>query len=145
MISITQDDPRHHLTWLRKSCDYIRALYPAEHAHTFKLAELDHGRFYVIRNGSVIGCGAIVPHSHDTMELKHIFIDAAARGLGCGKALLVHIEQVARQDGVARIVLETGTKQPEALGLYKAFGYSERPAYIRKPLPHAIFMEKSLQ
>jgi putative acetyltransferase len=76
------------------------------------------------------------------MELKHIFIDTAARGLGCGKALLSHIEQMARHDGVKHILLETGTKQPEALGLYKAFGYRKRPAYIANPLPHAVFMEK---
>jgi putative acetyltransferase len=128
---------------LHKSCDYIRALYPAEFAHTFRLDELANGRFFVVRKSRfIIGCGAMVPFNPFTVELKHIFIDAAARGLGCGKALLRHIEQAAKQDGVVSLLLETGDQQPEALGLYRSFGYRQCRPYVANPLPHAIFMEK---
>ena len=145
MITIKQADPRRHLTWLHKSCDYIRALYPAEAAHTFRLDELAAGRFFVVRKSRfIIGCGAMVPINPFTVELKHIFIEAAARGLGGGKALLRHIEQTARQDGVVSLLLETGDQQPEALGLYRSFGYRDCLAYVANPLPHAIFMEKLL-
>ena len=145
MITIKQADPRRHLTWLRKSCDYIRALYPAESGHTFRIDELLNGRFFVVRkNRFVIGCGAMVPLNPFTMELKHIFIDAVARGLGGGKALLHHMEHVARQDGVVSLLLETGDQQPEAIGLYHRFGYRDCLPYIANPLPHAIFMEKLL-
>ena len=145
MISIVQADPSRHLTWLHRSCAYIRTLYPIDVAHTFHLDELANGRFFVVRRRrSIIGCGAMVPHAPTMMELKHIFVAAAARGLGCGKALLSHIEQMARLDGVATLVLETGDKQPEAIGLYRAFGYGECPPYVSNPLPHAIFMAKLL-
>jgi putative acetyltransferase len=145
VITIKQADPRRHLPWLRKSCDFIRALYPAEFAHTFRLDELLNGRFFVVRKDRfIIGCGAMVPFNPFTVELKHIFIDAAARGLGGGKALLRHIEQVAHKDGVVSLLLETGDQQPEATGLYRSFGYRNCLPYVAKPLPHALFMEKLL-
>ena len=41
--------------------------------------------------------------------------------------------------------LETGTKQPEAIALYRKFGYVERgPFGAYKPDPLSIFMEKRL-
>lgn len=145
MISVVQVDPRQHQDWLQRSCDYIRALYhPAEQNHRFDLDHLSRGRFVVVRAATIVGCGAIVPCGHAIMELKHIFIDAAARGLGCGKTLLRQLEQMAIADGVSTLVLETGDKQPEAFGLYCAFGYQIRATYIADPLPHAIFMEKHL-
>lgn len=145
MISIVEADPRRHLTWLHKSCNYIRALYPEEFAHTFRLDELALGRFYLVRHRrKIVGCGAMVPHDPFTMELKHIFIDASARGLGGGKALLGHIEQMARLAGVATMILETGDQQPAAIGLYRSFGYHACQSYVSDPLPHAIFMAKLL-
>jgi putative acetyltransferase len=144
MITVTQECPRQHLDWLHKSCNFIRILYhPLEHAHSFKMTELDVGRFFLIRHHrQIVGCGAIVPYATSVQELRHIFVDAAARGLGCGKALLTHLEESAVHDAVTKIVLETGDKQPEAIGLYAAFGYRFCPAYVANPLPHAIFMEK---
>jgi putative acetyltransferase len=143
VISIVEADPCRHVTWLHKSCNYIRALYPEEFAHTFRLDELSLGRFYIVRrNRAIVGCGAMVPYDKDTRELKHIFIDASARGLGGGKALLSHIEQAARLDGVVTMILETGDQQPEAIGLYRRFGYHECCPYVTNPLPHAIFMAK---
>lgn len=146
MISISQHDPAQHQAWLQKSCDYIRALYhPAENSHGFKLAELLLGRFFLVQHhASIVGCGTMVPYAAGVVELKHIFLDAAARGLGCGRALLTHMEQIAQQDSVLTILLETGDRQPEACGLYRAFGYQLCPPYIVQPLPHAIFMAKSL-
>jgi putative acetyltransferase len=41
--------------------------------------------------------------------------------------------------------LETGTKQPEAIALYRKFGYAERgPFGAYKPDPLSLFMEKRL-
>ena len=45
--------------------------------------------------------------------------------------------------GVTLFRLETGIKQPEALGLYRKLGYRERGpfgAYVADPL--SVFMEK---
>jgi putative acetyltransferase len=50
-----------------------------------------------------------------------------------------------RSSGIALARLETGIRQPEALGLYRRLGYVERApfgAYVEDPL--SLFMEKRL-
>lgn len=145
-MTVDEEDPHkpESLDLLRKSVAFIRALYVEEAGHGFKLDELAAGRFFMVRRkGQPMGCGAYVWREDRVVELKHIYVEPAARGLGCGKALLTHIEAAALTDGVLAIVLETSLKQPEAIGLYAAYGYRHCPPYT---LCHAesVFMEKSL-
>jgi GNAT superfamily N-acetyltransferase len=57
-------------------------------------------------------------------ELKRLYVVPAFRGRGVAKALLTAVEAAAREAGRARIWLETGTAQPEAIGLYETNGYA---------------------
>ncbi|WP_432836070.1 GNAT family N-acetyltransferase [Dactylosporangium sp. CA-092794] len=59
-----------------------------------------------------------------TAELKRLYVAPEFRGLGVAKALLVAVEDTARQAGRLRIWLETGTAQPEAISLYERNGYA---------------------
>ncbi|WP_062070817.1 GNAT family N-acetyltransferase [Demequina sediminicola] len=63
------------------------------------------------------------------LELKRLWVTAEARGLGVAKALMRAAEEAARRVGATRLVLETGLKQPEALGLYEYLGYHRIPNY----------------
>jgi GNAT superfamily N-acetyltransferase len=56
-------------------------------------------------------------------ELKRMFVVAEARGRGLARRILSQLEDDARAAGRTRMVLETGTKQPEAIGLYTSSGY----------------------
>jgi GNAT superfamily N-acetyltransferase len=56
-------------------------------------------------------------------EVKRMFVESAERGRGHGRAVLAYLERTAAQAGRRRMVLETGTVQPEAIGLYLASGY----------------------
>lgn len=56
-------------------------------------------------------------------ELKRMYVDPAFRGLGFARALLGELERSASLAGFKRCVLETGTEQPEAIGLYRSCGY----------------------
>ena len=56
-------------------------------------------------------------------ELKRMFVVAAARGRGLARRVLAALEEDARAAGRARMVLETGAKQPEAIALYTSSGY----------------------
>ncbi|MGW1725047.1 GNAT family N-acetyltransferase [Streptomyces sp. NPDC002306] len=56
-------------------------------------------------------------------ELKRMFVVADARGLGLARRILAALEEDARTAGRVRMVLETGTKQPEAIALYASSGY----------------------
>jgi GNAT superfamily N-acetyltransferase len=56
-------------------------------------------------------------------ELKRMFVVAQMRGRGLARRLLAALEEDARAAGRTRMVLETGTEQPEAIALYTSSGY----------------------
>ncbi|MEU2928602.1 GNAT family N-acetyltransferase [Streptomyces sp. NPDC048304] len=56
-------------------------------------------------------------------ELKRMFVVAEMRGRGIARRILTALEEDARAAGRVRMVLETGTKQPEAIALYTSSGY----------------------
>jgi ribosomal protein S18 acetylase RimI-like enzyme len=58
-----------------------------------------------------------------------MYVAREARGRGIGRAVLDRLEAEARTLGLARLVLETGTRQLEALALYRRAGFTEIPAY----------------
>jgi GNAT superfamily N-acetyltransferase len=83
-----------------------------------------NGAFFVASAGSseLIACAGWRRHGDDA-ELKRMFTAAAARGRGLGRRMLATIEESAREAGCKRVILETGDRQPEAVGLYESAGY----------------------
>ena len=77
--------------------------------------------------------------------MKRMFVRADVRGIGLGRRLLNALEEVACHQSITRISLETGVKQLEAIGLYRASGYQDCPPfgdYNDDPL--SLFMTKIL-
>ncbi|KUN60207.1 GNAT family N-acetyltransferase [Streptomyces griseorubiginosus] len=56
-------------------------------------------------------------------ELKRMYVIEQMRGRGLARRVLSALEEDARAAGRLRMVLETGTKQPEAIALYTSSGY----------------------
>jgi ribosomal protein S18 acetylase RimI-like enzyme len=56
-------------------------------------------------------------------EIKRLYVVPLARGRGLARTLLAELERTAMVAGRRRLVLETGTEQPEAIGLYMSSGY----------------------
>ena len=148
VIAIETPDQPEVLRFLAASDAFHAERYPVESNHTLPIAELlkDDVTFLVARrNGRALGCGGLLNHGDGSAEIKRMWVDPDARGLGLGRKLLDAIEQEARVLGVQTLRLETGIRQPEAIGLYRAAGYTEIPAfppYTPDPLSH--FMEKVL-
>lgn len=63
-------------------------------------------------------------YSDGDAELKRMYVVPEARGRGLARRILRVLEESARDSGRARMVLETGTKQPEAITLYGSCGYT---------------------
>ena len=81
------------------------------------------GAFFVAGSADeLIGCAGWRRHGDDA-ELKRMFTAKAARGRGLARRLLATIEDSAREAGCKRVILETGDRQPEAVGLYESAGY----------------------
>lgn len=87
-----------------------------------------HGLFLVAYDGgSPVACGGYRRYPEDpsgrTAEVKRMYVAAECRRCGLGRAILAHLEDSARSDGYSRIILDVGSKQPAAHGLYEAAGY----------------------
>jgi putative acetyltransferase len=96
-------------------------------------------------DGQPRGCGAIRLIDPDTAEVKRMYVEPVARGLGVGRRVLDALEAEARALGVGKMVLETGPRQPEALALYSRAGFSTIGAFgehVNSPL--SIFLGKTL-
>lgn len=65
----------------------------------------------------------------DAWEVKRVVVAEHGRRRGVGRALLAAAEDVARRGGGARLVLQTGPRQPDAVGLYEAAGWTRIPVY----------------
>jgi len=88
------------------------------------------GVFLVVREeGRAVACGGVCRFDGTRGELKRMYVVPEARGRGLGRLLLVELEAEAQRLGYAGIVLETGDRQPEALGLYASAGYERIPCY----------------
>ncbi len=62
-------------------------------------------------------------HLDGDAELKRMYVIEQMRGRGLARRVLSALEEDARAAGRLRMVLETGTKQPEAIALYTSSGY----------------------
>ncbi len=65
----------------------------------------------------------------DCAELQKLYLDDAAKGKGCGKALMQIAEDQARALGYQKLYLETHTNLAVAVKLYEKMGFRQ----IEKP------------
>jgi putative acetyltransferase len=146
-IEIKRADPRDFVDLLNASEALMASLYPAESNHMLDVETLRQPQmqfFGATFDGVAKGCGGFWAHA-DYVEIKRVFVDPSARGLGLSKKLMTSIENAARAAGFKIARLETGISQPEALGLYRSLGYLERePFGDYKVDPLSLFMEKTL-
>jgi GNAT superfamily N-acetyltransferase len=149
---IQRGDPRAPdvAALLAASEAHARALYPAEGVHMLDAEDLAAPtvRFLVAisARGAAEGCGAIVLKPDGSAEIKRMFVAPEARGKGVGTAILEGLEVCAHEARVRVIRLETGPRQPEAIRLYRGFGYLEcGPFGDHHAGAHSVFMEKRLE
>jgi GNAT superfamily N-acetyltransferase len=56
-------------------------------------------------------------------EIKRMYVRPDYRGMGVGRALLAALEEAAAGLGAETVRLDTGAKQPLAVGMYERSGY----------------------
>ncbi|HSK27162.1 MAG TPA: GNAT family N-acetyltransferase [Jiangellales bacterium] len=83
------------------------------------------GAFVVAYAGDEpVAMGGFRRHDETSAEIKRMFVAGAHRGRGHARSVLAELERMAAAAGYRRMVLETGLRQPEAIGLYVAAGYT---------------------
>jgi GNAT superfamily N-acetyltransferase len=103
-------------------------------------------RYLLARDGErAIGCCAVEPVEPGLYELKRMFVAPGARGTGVSSALVAESERLVRGAGAARIRLETGSRQPEAMRLYERAGFRRVPNFPpHETDPESVCYEKAL-
>jgi GNAT superfamily N-acetyltransferase len=136
---------------------YYRERYGGEDGTPINPREFDGPAGYFVlgyAGGEPVACGGWrlrrageAPALRDgDAEIKRMYVAASHRGRGYARAVLADLERAAAAAGIRRIVLETGTRQPEAMALYPSAGYEPMTAfgtyrdsptsrYFAKPLP----------
>jgi putative acetyltransferase len=140
-----QDDVR---TLVQALNTFTYALTPAEYRHHLtveQMAQTDTTLFVARENNAAMGMGALRRHAGGVGEVKRMFVKPEARGLGVGGAILASVEELARDEGLTRLVLETGSNFDAARRLYERAGFSPCSAVLDYP-PSAwtAFYEKVL-
>ena len=109
----------------------IRARYGGKEEPGMKPSAADVTVVLVARDedGTPLGCGALRDLGDGVAEVKRMYVLPAARGRGVSKAVLAALEDAARERGWTTLRLETGPRQPEAVGLYTGAGYREIGAF----------------
>ena len=64
-----------------------------------------------------------------SLEVKRVYVAPEARGTGLSRALMAELERLAADAGARRLILQTGDRQPEAVGLYERIGYTSIPIF----------------
>ncbi len=103
-----------------------------------------HGRCLVAElDGEAAGCGGLRALSDGAAEIKRLYVSSGVRRKGIGSRLLDDLERLAAGAGYRTVRLDTGPRQPAALGLFRSRGYVEIPDYNGNELA-AYWFEKRL-
>jgi putative acetyltransferase len=92
------------------------------------------------------GCGCLRLFPDNTsIELKRMFVKKEFRGNGYSKLIVSELLKWAKELKRMTVYLETGIKQPEAVGLYECMGFYKTDNYGEYAgNPESICMKKEL-
>ncbi|MGL5888284.1 MAG: GNAT family N-acetyltransferase [Bacteroidia bacterium] len=119
-----------------------------EHAFYDQFNKIDTIKHAVVayQNDIAVGCGAFKAFSENTVEIKRMYVPPALRGNGIASEVLRELENWAAEIGVNKCVLETGTKQPEAISLYTKNGYAVIPNFGQYAgVENSVCFEKAIR
>jgi GNAT superfamily N-acetyltransferase len=78
----------------------------------------------LLRADAPIAAGAFMTIDQNTVEIKRVWTHPDHRGRGLARLVLAELEAEAVRRGFSEVVLSTGPRQPEAVRLYLATGYT---------------------
>jgi GNAT superfamily N-acetyltransferase len=113
----------------------IASLYPGWHPGVGPSAAPDDfvppsGAFVVAyAERRAVGCGGVKQIDDRHAEIKRLYVAPEARKSGIARRILARLEQRARESGYAVVRLDTGSRQAQALALFRSTGYSDIADY----------------
>ena len=84
------------------------------------------GAFRILEcDGRTIGSYGLYATTQESCELRKMYLIPEFRGRGLGKKMMVDVLREAKAKGFVEITLETNLRLKEAVGLYRACGFTE--------------------
>jgi putative acetyltransferase len=140
-----QDDVRTLIAALNA---HLLTLTPPEfcsHMTVEDMADADTTVFVARENGEAVACGALRRDADGVGEVKRMYTIPARQGQGIGGRILERIEALARQEGLTRLVLETGHAHHAAYRVYERGGFARCGPVLDYPdTGWSVFYEKDL-
>lgn len=123
-------------------------LTPREFTHHMTVEQMagpDMTLFVAREDGKAMAMGALRRHPNGVAEVKRMYTTPEYRGRGIGGRILSEIEAMARREGLAQLVLETGNNFDAALRVYARGGFQAcGPVLDYPPSPYTAFFVKPL-
>lgn len=135
---------------IERQLEFGRAVSPPEDAHALEVDELADPAItlFAARAGEeVLAIGALKRLDEQHGELKAMHTDAAARGMGLGRAMLARLLEEARLRDLRRVSLETGAMAEfaPARALYKGAGFEPcAPFADYVESPNSVYLSLAL-
>lgn len=115
------------------------------HMTVEQMAEPATTVFIARDGGKAVGCGALKRHSDSVGEVKRMYTRPSHRGRKIGAAIVQRIEALAREEGLKKLVLETGDRHPAAWAVYERAGFTRCGPVLDYPdSKWSVFYEKAL-
>ena len=127
---------------------HLLTLTPPEfcsHMTVEDMADADTTVFVARDEGDAIACGALRRHGDGIGEVKRMYTVPSRQGEGIGGVILERIEARAREEGLTRLVLETGHVHHAAYRVYERGGFTRCGPVLDYPdTGWSVFYEKNL-
>jgi len=126
---------------------YLAEIDGSDHIFYAQLNKTDKIKHVVVayEQDLPMGCGAMREYGANMMEVKRMYTSPDSRGKGIATRVLAELERWAAELSYEKCILETGKRQPEAIGLYKKNGYQTISNYGQyTAMENSVCFEKEL-
>jgi putative acetyltransferase len=107
------------------------------------------GNLWIARDEAKTPLGIIAVKPLDgngVCEMKRLWVEDAAKGLGLGRRLAETSIDFARNANYITMKLDTlGSRMQSAVSLYRSLGFVETTAYVHNPERDVLYMELALR
>ena len=125
----------------------LRSVSPDDSCHVLDIKGLKDSsiKFWSFwDNNQLIGCAALKFLEDEHGEFKSIRVEDNSRGKGVGEKIISHLIEVAKNEGIKRLSIETGAGDffKSARKLFKKFGFKTcRPFADYKEDPNSCYFD----
>ena len=125
----------------------LRSVSPDDSCHVLDIKGLKDSsiKFWSFwDNNQLIGCAALKFLENEHGEFKSIRVEDNSRGKGFGKKIISHLIEVAKNEGIKKLSIETGAGDffKSARKLFKKFGFKTcRPFADYKEDPNSCYFD----